>query len=191
MWGNSFNNGMHWRDIPDRALRSEAEDRAWRIYPNMEDAEYDHDGTIETNFGSTGATITLRKFDEESFGLFGYGYCALLAWAVHQQTGFPLAVFSAPDADESNWSGHAAVMIGEDQFLDFGGVHTDAYIHEKYRNQLAPGYRIVSAEEFAQLIVEDEYRHDPLSFVEDLERFIVEDFAAFIVRHYKVSVPVR
>jgi len=185
MWNN--NSGTHWRHIPDRALRNEAENRALRFNRDMEDAELEHDGTITVNFGSTGADIMLRRVDDEVFGLFLHGYCGLLAWAIHQRTGLPLAVFTGRAPTESAWAGHAAVVVGEDKFLDINGIQSAANIHAAFPGKLRADYALVTPEEFAALIVEPQHRVDPLSFLEPLERYIVEDFAEYLVSQNQVS----
>jgi hypothetical protein len=185
MW--SDDSGTHWRRIPDAALRREAMNRAQRFNRGMEDVELEHDGTITVNFGSTGADIKLRRFDDEVFALFLHGYCGLLAWAIHQRTGLPLAVFTGRAPTESSWAGHAVVMVGEDKFLDITGVQSAANIHAAFPGKLRPEYSLVTPDKFAALIVEPQHRADPLSFLEPLERYIVEDFAEYLISQNKVG----
>jgi hypothetical protein len=184
------NEGMHWRKISDRTLRAEAMNRAARFNRHLDDIEEEHDGSIEVAFGSTGASITLRKLDEGTFTIFSSGYCTFLAWAIHERTGLPLAVFSAPSSENEGWFGHATIMVGEDRFLDIDGIHSAARIQERYQNKLNPGYEIMEAADYVKLIVQEKNQHDPLSFVDDLERFIVEDFAEYVLKLYQVPVPV-
>lgn len=175
---------MHWRSASPR-LRQLAEAQAWKYDSYMEDAEEDHDGSIEVTFGSTGATIFLRYTDDEAHGLYGYGYCTFLAYAIHKAADLPLVLFTAPS--ESGWQGHAAVKVGEDAYLDIAGVNTFAEIKEKYR-ELRGEPEVVTEEKFITTVMPDRPAHTFWDFIEELEQLVTEDFAAFLLEENAASI---
>jgi hypothetical protein len=122
--------------------------------------------------------------------VFTSGDCISLAWAIHQLTGLPIAVFTTAGVEDSEWTGHVAIQVGEDQFLDITGIRTAASIRSDFRN-LNPAHEIMSDELFLARLVDEEYRTDLLSMYLPLERYIVEDFAEFLVAEHITSVPVN
>lgn len=171
--------GLPWQRIQDKTFQRLALWRALETYPELEDVELEHDGSIECYFGSTGATITLRRIDGEALGLFLHGYCTLLAYAIHEKTGLPLVVFSSVE-NSQDWSGHAGVLVGDNEIVDISGRRSFENVRHEYRN-VGAGV-VLSKAEFVETVVSDEaYRDDPLSFVEELERYVVNDFADYII----------
>jgi hypothetical protein len=182
MWNDT---GMHWRNIENRKFYRLAEQAAYDCYPEMIDAEDEHDGSIEAIFGSMGANIRLRDVTSEINAVFTHGYCGLLAWAIHQKTGLPFAVFTSVDITRGDWTGHVAIQVGEDQFLDITGVRNAASIHSEFRG--LQEHVVMSADEFLLHTVAEDYRADPLSLFADLERFITEDFAEFLISNHRIK----
>lgn len=172
--------GIRWQDIADANLRSEAQTRALNAEPDKTADEIwdNHDGTIDVTFGSTGATIMLRSTSYDASGLFGYGYCALLALALHDRTQLPLILFDAQNLDNEDWQGHAAIRIDDANILDIDGVRPHAEVLNEYGN-LTPG-RVVNRDEFINTVCTIEHRDNPYGFVEPLEQFILHDFAEYL-----------
>jgi hypothetical protein len=179
-------NGIHWRNIENDTFRGLARDAAYDSYPDMMDAEREHDGSIDAVFCSASANVRLRDMSGEIRSVFMNGYCGLLAWAIHQRTGLPLAVFTSTEIPFGDWAGHVAIKLGDDEFLDFTGIRTEASIRSEFRG-LEDGHKEMGADEFCNLIVDEGYRADPLSLFCDLERFITEDFAEFIITTHKLK----
>lgn len=178
------NRGTHWRDLKDLRFRALAEERAQYSDPLMDDAEEDHDGTIEVIFGSIGSCLTLRKVDDNAIGVFGYGYCTLLALAVHRKTGLPLVLFTFP-TDSDDWCGHAAIQVGKDAYLDINGVNTEEDIHRRYPKVGAPIQ--VTEVEFCNIVASGEHVADPMSFVEELEQLVTHDFALHLIDKNQIT----
>lgn len=182
------NRGYHWKHATNLRLRELARDSAYNYYPEMEYAEDDHDGTVDVCFGSQGATITLGLIDDEAVQLFGYGHCAILAWELSQLTGLPLAVFTAPATDgDEGWSGHVALFLGYDQFLDIHGVNSAAEIAREYR-QLDGTYELMGEAAFKELIVDQDYLEDPKQYLLELEQLVLLDFVALMADEYKDAI---
>jgi hypothetical protein len=175
--------GLHWANVDNRRFESLALEQA--LYYNSDwsiDEAYDEsDGSIEVNFGSTGATLKLRHIDSEAQTLFGYGHCALLALSMHDKTDLPFVVFTAESKDsDDGWSGHAALLVGDGKILDIGGVHDIGDVEKKY-SALDGSYAVMDRAEFVKLIVDEEYKENPYEFLGELEQFVLDDFAEFIV----------
>jgi len=173
--------GTHWRNAKNPRLRELAMWEAYKYDPNSEDIERDSDGTITVCFGSTGAELTLRVIDSEAIGIFGFGHCAILAWELHKVTGLPLAVFdSKHESPYAGWSGHVALRLAPDLFLDIEGVMSKRDIHERYRNALQEEPRVLDDEAFLDLMVPEENREDPKQYLCELEQLVLEDFVDFL-----------
>jgi hypothetical protein len=181
--------GMRWQEIKDMSFYRLAEARAYYTDPRMEDAYDDHDGTIDVYFGSTGSTITLRLTDGEAVGLFAYGYCGILAYAIHMKTGLPLIVFTSDVDNLDGWSGHAGVRVGEDQILDITGINSEQEILGRYRSSKLSAGVIMEENKFVKLTFAKENHADPLGFVEELEQYVTNDFADWLIETNNVKVP--
>lgn len=132
-------------------------------------------------FGSRTANLTLREINSEAVNIFGWGYCTLLALAVHDITGFPLALFTKTLVGE-DWKGHATVQITDCLFLDITGLNSVENINKKYG--MATNPKLVSREEYCSTIATGEHVTNPFSFIRPLEQKIVKDFAALVVKEY-------
>lgn len=170
---------MHWKNIENPEFRNLALWSAYEDDPEMEWAEDDHDGTITVVFGSSPANITLRLIDWEVESLFTHGHCAALALVLHQKTGLPFIVFTSDNATPGDWSGHVALLLEDGQVLDITGIRSVGSVTADFRITTAPV--IMTAEEFVNTVVDEDYREDPLSYIGDLERFVLNDFADFII----------
>lgn len=162
---------------------------AYRVYPEMQDAEMEHDGTIEVAFGSRPATLTLHQIDNEAVSLFSYGHCGLLAYAIHLKTGFPFAVFTS-SKDENSWQGHVGLLVGENQILDITGVNTSQEIARTY-HQLDGSFDVLDVDTAVTFLFSEEYRENPLSFVGELEQLVLDDFADFVISENKNHIKLR
>jgi hypothetical protein len=189
MGWNWRSRGKHWRDITNPRFYRLALDRAYEIYPDMEDAHDEHDGTIEVILGSRGASLTLRLVDGEAISLFAYGHCVLLAYAIYEKTNLPLIVFTNETAEGAGWHGHAGISLGDDKILDITGICSEDEIHNRY-GKLSEG-KIMSAEEFKKLVVDPAYVENPFSFLDELEQFVVKDFADHLISEYSLKELVR
>lgn len=184
------NRGTHWKHLyrTNRNFYDLAWYRAGYCYPEYDDPE-DAPAEIECVFGSRLASLTLRVVDSEAESLYGWGYCTLLALALHERTGAPLVLFTTANPEPGDWSGHAAVEISEGLYLDIEGVQTAEKITTKYRMKNVTPHR-VSQEEFCEIVASGEHVANPMSFVDELEQLITYDFAEYLVSLHKVQVPV-
>lgn len=178
------NRGTHWREYYTR--NRELYNLAWRnaaecADPWVEDVEEESDGTLNLIYGSRGATITLELVDSEAVGLFGYGYCTLLALAIHRKTGFPLALFTTK-YENGSWSGHATVQLPDGSHLDIQGVRSTEDIQREYNFTVNP--TIHTIEQFCNIIASGEHAENPMSFVDRLEQLVTEDFADLLIRKW-------
>ena len=179
-------NGVHWQDAANPRLRQLAEANAWRYadpWLTIDD-EDELPGSIGVVFGSSPADVTLRYIDDEAQGLFLHGYCGLLAWAIHKNTNYPIVLFTAPTT--TGWSGHALVQVGDDAYLDITGVRTAEDVHHDYPTTGEP--EVITSDEYRERLASDAHREDPMMFVDELERLILEDFAEFVVHEYKDEI---
>lgn len=176
--------GMHWRQAKNPRLRELAMWSAYECYPEMVDAEREHDGTIEVVFGSQAACLTLRSIDTEATRLFSFGHCAILAWGIHEKTGLPLAVFTSQNTEKNGWSGHVAIQLSDGNFLDVNGVTPIEEIAGRY-STFDGTFKLVDDEEFKDLIVDKEHRDRPEDYLCELEQLVLADFVDFIIETNK------
>ena len=180
----SRNNGIHWRDASNNRLRRLAEERAYEIEPQMDDAETEHDGTIQVYFGSSCDEIRLG-LTSSATSIFKYGYCVLLAYAIHLKTDLPLFLFTST-TKETGWSGHAGVINPEtNKFIDIQGTHEIANVRNSFPN-IDEGHE-VTREEFLNLVISEEYRDEPFGFLDELEQLIVDHFADLVIEETKIK----
>lgn len=177
-------NGVHWQNATNPRLRQLAEERAWEVAMPHEEESGEFNGTIEVYFGSTSAELMLRDVDGGAESIFSHGYCVLLAWAIHERTGLPLALFTSTNED-SDWTGHAAIQLDEDTFLDITGKSTAENILKRFPR--TNPVQVVSPEEFINITVDEANQADPLGFLEELERLITEDFADHLIELHDVK----
>lgn len=170
---------MHWRNIQNDEFRDLAMWSAYDDDSSMMDAELEHDGTITVAFGSQPANLTLRFVDWEAISIFNHGNCAAFAYALHQKTGLPLIVFTSDETAFGSWSGHAGVLAENGQVLDIAGFRTMKTVMADYR--ITTEGVVVNEDEFVALTVQEEYQEDVFSYVGKLERFVLNDFADFII----------
>lgn len=180
------NRGLHWRNHSNPRLQKLAEANAWRYadpWITIED-EDELPRSIGVVFGSSPADVTLRLIDSEVEGLFLHGYCGLLAWAIHKNTGHPIVLFTTPT--ETGWSGHAVVQVGVDAYLDITGVRTADDIHRSYPTTGEP--EVITSDEYRERLASNDHKDDPLMFIDELERLVLEDFAEFVMDEYKDEI---
>lgn len=171
------NRGMKWQNIPDKNFRKLAEDRAseYDSYDSYDDFWDNHDGSIELEFYGHASSLTLRSIDSEAIGVFRYGQCAVLAYALHELTDAPIAVFTSADAEPGSWSGHAGLAASDGTILDITGFQTVEEIKGEYPGISDP--IIMSGPEFLELVSTG----NPWDSLEDLERYVVMDFASYLL----------
>jgi hypothetical protein len=180
------NRGYHWRYAKNARLRELAEWEAYKCYPEMMDAEREHDGTIEVVFGSQGAALTLGVIDAEASVLFSHGHCAILAWEIHVKTGLPLAVFTSEN-DRLGWSGHVALQLAEDTFLDIEGVETLEAIKRRYPS-IKQEHELLSDDEFKKLIVDEKDWENPKQYLCELEQLVLTEFVDLVIEENKEAI---
>lgn len=155
---------------------------------NMEDND---DTVLNLYFGSTWAYFPYREINSHVVSIYRNGYCAFLALAIHEQTNYPLAVFSLADEylpENEGWLGHVAVKIGDDSYLDITGVSTaeqiqSAYGFGKYRGEYM-SETIASTLEEVPEIFHPELHGQPWNFLEELEELVTRDYAEQLVARY-------
>lgn len=173
---------MHWKHIQNPEFRNLAMWSAYDDDPSMEYAEDDHDGTITVVFGSSPANVTLRLIDWEVISLFTHGHCAALALVLHEKTGLPFIVFTSDTAAAGDWSGHVGLFTDDGQVLDITGVRTIESVNTDFRITAEP--TVMTLAEAVNTIVDPDYRDNPLTYLNDLERFVLNDFADFVIETY-------
>lgn len=141
---------------------------------------------LDLTFGSMGVTARYGIIDGEIRAAYAHGACGLLAYALHKEHGLPLVVWTSEGDRPESWSGHVAVRLGEDSFLDIRGVSTAAEIADYYRPYAKPfsGPHDVTEAEFLELVVGDEYKDNVFGYVDRLEHLLTLDYANILVRDY-------
>ena len=183
------NRGHHWRYATNPRLRELAEAEAYRYDMEMMDAELEHDGTISAVFGSRAVTLTLGLIDSEADSLFAFGHCAILAWEIHVKTGLPLAVFTSSKATPDRWSGHVAISLGDDRFLDIQGVTSSSSIYRRYsRFGDYSDFELMSDQDFKSRIVDPANYDDPKQYLCELEQLLLDHFADLVIEENREAI---
>lgn len=172
---------MHWRDATDPTLRRLASYNVMACFPEADDVYDDQYDELNLCFGSTGLSMRLGVFDDEARTAYMHGACILLAWALADAMNVTDARYLVVTVDETHgWSGHVALMLDECTVIDFEGVRTVEDVLDDYRRRI--GHQILTRDELIRAHVDEPYRHDPMSFVEELERLVTVDFAQRIAQ---------
>lgn len=176
---------MDWRSLPsDSKLHNLIFYRVAEANPEMDmDELYESNSPFVKEFdiyiGSQSATVQYGVIDGEVMSLFAHGACTLLAYALAQRTGLPIALWTS-DKSEGGWSGHAALLIGPETVLDVRGVHSFdevAAYYSRYGSTFSKP-QTVGVDEFLEAVAsEEKYRLDPMAFVEELEQLLIEGYA--------------
>lgn len=183
---------MDWRRLPsDSELHKLALDRiCWANMDMTLDDIYDSSSRsiqeLDLSFGSMGVTARYGEIDGEVMSAYAHGACALIAYALHKEHGLPLVVWTDEGDRPTNWSGHVAVRVGDDAFLDIRGISTAADVADYYRRytKALGGPVDMTEAEFLDLIVGDEYKGDVFGYVDRLEHLLTLDYASILVRTY-------
>lgn len=176
--------GTHWRELyhSDRDLYDLCFWRTAEIYPALDNPEASP-AAVDVIFSSRGATLTLGLIDQEAVNLFAYGHCAFLALKMHDLSGLPLMLFTNPKGTDG-WSGHAAVKLAEDAYLDIEGEVSLELINQRYSMEAIP--QEVSREDFVAAV----YRRgeDPYSELGALELRFLAHFAELVLAQAAVPL---
>lgn len=177
-----WNQGTHWSTLysTDRRFYDLAYSRATEYYPEFYDPE-EAPTAIPVVIGSRSAELTLKLIDAEVVSLYGWGYCSLLALAIHDLTGAPLVLHTSKQGTDV-WVGHASVLVGENKYLDIEGVNSVRAINSRYRFNIIP--KIVTREEFCSTIATEEHVANPFSWLDELERLLTFHFAEEVITQY-------
>lgn len=135
-------------------------------------------------FGSRCETVRYGVIDGAVTSLYGYGYCILLALAFHEKTGREFVMWTDGEGTGSRWSGHVGVRVDDEHILDvFGITHHDEIVR-RYPTAKFGAAEVLTREEMLSRLADEEYRTDPWSFVDELERLLTHDFAERLVADY-------
>lgn len=183
---------MDWRSLPsDSKLHNLIFYRVAEANPEMDmDELYESTSRFVKEFdiyiGSQSATVQYGVIDGEVMSLFAHGACTLIAYALAQRTGLPIALWTSSEG-EDRWSGHAALLVGPETVLDIRGVHSFdevAAYYARYGSALSAP-QAVSVDEFLDAVVSDEkYRLDPMGFADELEQLLIEGYAETLVTEH-------
>jgi len=187
-----FNRGTHWKSLyySDREFYELCYWRAATYYADEYEDLEKSPAALEVVYGSRMSSLTLDFIDGEAVSLFGWGYCGFLALALHELTGYRLALFTNPeDADERGWHGHAAVVLPDGSFLDIEGVTTVTEINERYDFKEPVEPTFPALDEYRTVMFGAEKAANPYGELDALELRLLRHFAELVVRQYKVELP--
>jgi len=186
-----FARGTHWKSLyhTDRELYDLCYWRAAEIYADEYDDLERSPAALEVVYGSRISALTLELIDSEAISLFAWGCCGYLALAIHELTGYPLALFTNLDGDESRgWHGHAAVMLPDGRFLDIQGVATAAGINERYRFKTTVEPTFPELDEYRGIMFTAEEAKNPYGTLEPLELRLLRHFAELVLKEYRAKL---
>jgi len=183
------NRGVHWRNYERSQPRffQLALARAEEYYPELVDHYREAPAAIEVTFGSRVSALTPRFLDSEAVNLFGWGYCTLLALALHDRYGYELVLLTKEAATSSGeWRGHALVELEPGRYLDITGAHEGLEeIYEEYGFRAEPEH--LSREAFCERVIHEDKLTEPFEFIDELERLLTFDFAEHLNELYGAS----
>lgn len=150
---------------------------------------YEEDGWLTLTFGQSEVTIPYRELSPGVRFLFRSGYCAFLALALHELTGYPLAVFTIPGTGVDNWLGHVAIKTGDDEYLDISGFTSEQEINDTYGYGEHTPFGALSLTVTSELsdvpeIFHELVRDNPWSMFGELERLVTVDYAEQLIEDY-------
>lgn len=122
--------------------------------------------------------------DPETVKVFTRGACGYLAYALREKTGLPVTIFTS-DTTASYWSGHVALKLDDDRYLDVNGVNSLADIQNEFGKD-AKNFGIADFHDSAQYaseigVPEGREVYQPLG---DLERAILDRVSRDLVRDF-------
>lgn len=92
-------------------------------------------------YGLTSVELVTGRLGADAREMFSFGYCHYLTSAVHEATGWRLAVMQMPGVPAGRWRWvHTATHAGHSsQLLDVGGVQEREQIASRYSSYLGYG----------------------------------------------------
>lgn len=138
---------------------------------------------FDVYYGSRGDTFQYGEVDGAVESVFGYGFCSLMALALNERLDREFVLWTTDkSAGAQDWSGHVGVHLEDGRILDVFGISTYEEVARRYSMLGEP--EVVSREELLERTSSEEYRNDPWSFVDELERLLTHDIAErLIARH--------
>lgn len=180
---------MDWRRIPKTdPLHDLIFYRVAEANPDMSlDELYDSRSPFvqefDVYFGSRGDTFQYGEVDGAVQSVFGYGFCSLMALALNERLGREFVLWTTDkDAGPRGWSGHVGVHLDDSRVLDVFGISTYEDVARRYSMFGEMGEpEVVSREELLARTSSEDYREDPWSFVDELERLLTHDIAERLI----------
>lgn len=126
--------------------------------------------------------VELRVINADAVSWFRYGNCAILAYELHQLTGWPLLTIHAPDADEPFI--HAAVRAPNGARFDITGPEQTVGEWEYDGGPVHPGTSTRehdTVEGFLAVVGDD------MSIYPAVEREIIRDFARHLLAQHPIE----
>lgn len=91
------------------------------------------DGFATARKGITVAQISPVRITEDALEWYGYGYCHVLAGALHEVSGWPLAIVIRPDSlGQVDRLVHVGVMAPDGRFVDVAGARSHDEVLRQY-----------------------------------------------------------
>lgn len=159
-------------------------DEAFQLVKNNE--------PVDVIFGSSGYTVDLlNPLSHEASSIFLKGYCTLFAHTYATTYGTPdiLLITSKDDSLKQGWSGHMVSSRvdadGNREWVDFRGVVREDDLEREYPMDRY-SHEVMELSEAVALTMGEEYREDPLRFLDNLEaafvRMVVDEVHKQITR---------
>lgn len=177
----------HWKSLAetDPEFYGLCYERAVEIYGEKVASSEQVPVQIHFSLGFMDGLLTLDQVNDDARHIFGWGACSFFAMALHELTGLPLALFTAPEAQGGNWedwSGHAAVALPDGNFLDITGVVSAAAISSRYGFEEIVEPTILGWEDYLEAQFGDRTVADPFRALEPLELRMLRHHAEIVAR---------
>lgn len=178
-----------------REVMNEYETRILQAFDYLEADEVydliDRNEPVDVIFGSSGYTVDLQNpLSHESSTIFLKGYCTLFAHTYATTHGASeILLITNKDDSMQGWSGHMVASRidadGNREWVDFRGVVREANLEREYP-LTHYSHQVMELSEGVALTMGEEYREEPLGFLDSLEaafvRMVVDEVHRQITR---------
>lgn len=166
------------RMLRQGAIKESTWNSSWNAWDSIEHTPFN------MTWGSTVMEVTLSPDDYETEQAFLKGYCSVLAYEMHLQTGLPFVINAKNSRVPDAWLGHVGIMVNDREYVDVSGVHNIGGFSKEYGGYFtSDDVKVVGEKEFLEILPKQDAFHRKF---DRFERGLVAHYVQYILKEWEV-----